>query len=872
MYSKRTSWPVFSVFAFALVVISSSADAQNLPPPGAYQPIPNFTGVGAGLQFREAINSRLSGGQPILPMVVSPTFANLPAEQDGVILYCKDCKRTTPCGSGGGGAIAIGARGQWSCTISALESALNANGNKVTSLANGTASGDALSFGQASGGDLGGSLPNPTVATVLGGQVPVTTSTAITGGDLSGTLPAAVVQTVLGGKAPIYSGQTGAQVNTMAGAKHDGSDALSGFNVNGVYNVKAYGAKGDAATDDTASIQNVLNAECTTPGSGFLPSATGYRINYPLWGKCNGANLSGTGIAGPIEPFYDFGKTLLFMGSAYTGIPLRASLVSGAGNAFDFTPSSRNNTWLNLREWDGINGPLGSPSGMNLNGLSALTVEMYVEDVTTGDGNMVTSNSVPSQTIGQVAAFQTRISGGQWGFQLHTTGGNVGNNGGAVTTGNTYYYALTYDGTTARMYVCIPGSTNCSPAATAAASGTIVQDPTEDVTIGPSMGSSWPNGGSYAGAINGYVDSVRISNSARWTGTIGTVPSAKFSADSNTLILTNGETAPGGAPFIKAYDNSLASGSWGFGWLFEYFSGSTVPGLNQTYNTVQNIVINPNGPDVSGLMFDGTHNATADHISCGEGFGFKGCEIGFELWNLAYNNFIFSNLYDLGVPGRYGIVASNANDVYFYNTQVTNAWACEAINSNATLTDPLCTQSSITVPRYGLAVSAGIGGSITEINPQDDAEGSGAFSHLFVTGPEFVSIQGGAIAGSNNASAAVLDNGARVTFTGVNMYADHSPTQIIAESGALSPVAVTNATLQSWGSAPWSSTLGAVTATPCNGLVTLSSGSGTFTNICVRANSICGASAAHAVTIGTPAAGSVALTGTGTDVVSINCQ
>ena len=59
--------------------------AQNLPPPGAYQPIPNFTGVGAGLQFRAAINSRLSGTQPILPMVVSPTFANLPAEQDGVI-------------------------------------------------------------------------------------------------------------------------------------------------------------------------------------------------------------------------------------------------------------------------------------------------------------------------------------------------------------------------------------------------------------------------------------------------------------------------------------------------------------------------------------------------------------------------------------------------------------------------------------------------------------------------------------------------------------------------------------------------------------------------------------------------------------------
>src|SRR5271170_1273716 len=158
MYSKWTWRPALSaLFALGLIVVAvTTAGAQNLPPPGAYQPIPNFTGVGAGLQFRGAINDRLSGTQPILPMVVGPTFANLPAEQDGVILYCKDCKRSTPCASAGQGAWALGTRGQWSCTISTLESSLNANGNKITSLPNGTASGDALPFGQASGGDLGG--------------------------------------------------------------------------------------------------------------------------------------------------------------------------------------------------------------------------------------------------------------------------------------------------------------------------------------------------------------------------------------------------------------------------------------------------------------------------------------------------------------------------------------------------------------------------------------------------------------------------------------------------------------------------------------------------------------------------------------------
>ena len=82
--------------AMILLLVSAGAYAQNLPPPGAYQPIPNFTGVGAGLQFRGAINARFSGAQPIEPSIVTPTFGNLPPEQDGMILFCKDCRSATP--------------------------------------------------------------------------------------------------------------------------------------------------------------------------------------------------------------------------------------------------------------------------------------------------------------------------------------------------------------------------------------------------------------------------------------------------------------------------------------------------------------------------------------------------------------------------------------------------------------------------------------------------------------------------------------------------------------------------------------------------------------------------------------------------------
>ena len=56
------------------------------------------------------------------------------------------------------------------------------------------------------------------------------------------------VNSVLGGKAPIVSGQTGVLLNTLGGSKGDGTDAISKFNINGVQNVKEFGATGSATT------------------------------------------------------------------------------------------------------------------------------------------------------------------------------------------------------------------------------------------------------------------------------------------------------------------------------------------------------------------------------------------------------------------------------------------------------------------------------------------------------------------------------------------------------------------------------------------------------------------------------------------------
>ena len=213
--------------AMILLAVSAGARAQNLPPPGAYQPIPNFTGVGAGLQFREAINNRFSGAQQTAPSIVTPTFANLPSEQDGTILYCKDCKSAVPCASGGAGAWALGTRGQWSCAGAALEAALNANGNKVSNLASGTVNGDALAFGQ-----------------------------------------------------------TGAQLNTLSGSKLDGSDAITNVSLNGVKNVRAFGATGSLATVSATTVAG--NTTVTVNSIGDFKVGNWVKIDHA--GAASNAN------------------------------------------------------------------------------------------------------------------------------------------------------------------------------------------------------------------------------------------------------------------------------------------------------------------------------------------------------------------------------------------------------------------------------------------------------------------------------------------------------------------------------------------------------------------------------------------------------
>ncbi len=242
-----------------VMFFSAGAIAQvqppNNPPAGAYQPIPNFSGPGAGLLFRRAINDRFSGAATIAPAVVRLPLASLPPVVDGMVFFCTDCKRVNPCATGGAGAWAMGARAAWRCAEGPLEADLNVAGRKLTNVAAAGASGEALSYGQ-SGAVLAG----------LGAS----------GQKLTGVGAGAAA-----GDALAFA-QAGAKFGdvTDTGATN-GSNTISQFSVNGVLNVKAYGAISGSTTNTTGSIAiatptlTVASATSFAVGQGIYVGGAG---------------------------------------------------------------------------------------------------------------------------------------------------------------------------------------------------------------------------------------------------------------------------------------------------------------------------------------------------------------------------------------------------------------------------------------------------------------------------------------------------------------------------------------------------------------------------------------------------------------------
>lgn len=288
--------------------------------------------------------------------------------------------------------------------------------------------------------------------------------------------------------------------------------------------------KADGVTDDIAALQAIIDAQVGLANDAkheiVLPCGT-YVIGKPLRVKTNRIRLRGASDECTViqaHRSYAYGPLLVSYGAsthATVSTHVSTSLARGSGHSLQLS-SAR---WLNLRD---------SPT-LNLNGVGAFTVEFFYKQLAAvADSYVVSSSGIRfngDPTPGHAFAMGTYI-GRPFRAQLNLSGGARQIQGTTTPVdGTTYHVAMTYDGRMLRLFV------NGRLEASTAASGTIVQRVWEDVVVGPLI-HQWPEGSIAHFAANALVDSLRISNVARYTAGFAT-PTTKFASDGNTLMLLN---------------------------------------------------------------------------------------------------------------------------------------------------------------------------------------------------------------------------------------------------------------------------------------------------------------------------------------------
>lgn len=163
-------------------------------------------------------------------------------------------------------------------------------------------------------------------------------------------------------------------------------------------------------------------------------------------------------------------------------------------------------------------------------------------------------NSVPPSGSSYSKILDNRKSSfGSYGWSLYTNGssylvtyrgtGSTTNafisQSATINTGTWYHLALVKSGTTLSLYVDGTELGNTSVANTTYAASD------EELWIGA--------GHNYADYVDGHIDEIRISKTARYTSGF-TVPSSPFTNDSNTLLLLHGDASISSSTWI--YDDN----------------------------------------------------------------------------------------------------------------------------------------------------------------------------------------------------------------------------------------------------------------------------------------------------------------------------
>lgn len=303
-------------------------------------------------------------------------------------------------------------------------------------------------------------------------------------------------------------------------------------------NVRDHGAVGDGVADDTAAIQAAVDAALSSPARRaiHLPGARAYRITRPILvhasdfpliaGEGNqrtgGTRIQAQNFIGPI--FHVRGA------AAYEDLTFVPSLARGTGHAVAFTQHSYGTAaWLDL---------VDAGASARLDGLAQCTVALFLRmDATTSEEQQVV-RSFGSLYGTATSAYRIAIDTRGHLRASFTVNGSVHEvtAGDPLPPGRVYYVELSYDGAAVRLFYGIPGQT-VTLAGEHAASGSISQSLFETMALSGVRGV-WPHGPPLSNPIQGAIDSIHISRTARHAGPF-TAPTNKHRPDANTLILEN---------------------------------------------------------------------------------------------------------------------------------------------------------------------------------------------------------------------------------------------------------------------------------------------------------------------------------------------
>lgn len=327
------------------------------------------------------------------------------------------------------------------------------------------------------------------------------------------------------------------------------------------------------------------------------------------------------------------------------------AILPPAGGEFGVTYPVSSGDYLTLTT-DGVYYfDLRRDSGWDIHGLSACTIEFWL-NLTTTDGStryILSSrgHEFPQQSPEETSDEATAVwvVSGQVFWKLKTTSGTVTVNTGAVTNGVMTHVACVYDGSQMRIYRA--GTLQD----TATQTGTVVQTVYESVHLGASFRGPLDSG-NVAWGINGKVGILRLNSTARYT-TDFTPPgtSAPFAND-RWLLQADFRSGPFvgyRSPLINAVVNYMVPDIGVYG-----------------HNGQSNVTIK----DITFTGTSGTpvHAVGATQLKVRNCFCATGCRFALYLTNNCYEGVFENCRFTGGAASRFGVVNTGASGVNAYRS------------------------------------------------------------------------------------------------------------------------------------------------------------------------------------------------------------